>query len=157
MNLKSAEKARSLEVAKRIVLVRRVSESENNVWDQVKEWSRLLAELIEVPEVVKVLAREKYRARSNDQWLVSAVRDFETLSLGKLMTLYHGRKKDWTSTTTAFLAELTGKEGEDNPAYILDELNLWDKCCGKSIVICNRTIVNAYYHVDPLLFMLDSI
>ena len=116
-NLKSADKARSLEVAKRIVLVRRTAVSENNVWTQVKELSRLLVEKMEVTDVVKVIARERYSAKTNERWLARAVRDFESLDLRKLITLYHGGKKDWMSTTTAFFAELTGKEGENNPAY----------------------------------------
>ena len=92
MNLRSAQKSRSLDVAKRIVLVRKKSEEEKNrVWDKVKELSRLLVEKMEVPELVKEIARKRYRAKTDEDWLTRAVRDFENLELGKLIKMYHGR------------------------------------------------------------------
>ena len=91
MNLRSAQKSRSLDVAKRIVLVRKKSEEENRVWDKVKELCRLLVEKMEVPELVKEIARKRYRAKTDEDWLTRAVRDFENLELGKLIKMYHGR------------------------------------------------------------------
>ena len=89
MNLRSAQKSRSLDVAKRIVLVRKKSEEENRVWDKVKELCRLLVEKMEVPELVKEIARKRYRAKTDEDWLTRAVRDFENLELGKLVKMYH--------------------------------------------------------------------
>jgi len=119
--------------------LRRTFHDEDALWSQLDPLAKELVEVImkrdrKVPESIIEVAKVKYSADTNKGWFSQVMSEFESTDLRTLMVTLSGIKGLNVASSCTLIQKLTGIK-EQNPAYILQVLKLWDKDKGDEMAI----------------------